>query len=89
MTSLAHSLYLHIPFCSRKCAYCDFAVRVLQHDQQVTRYFAYLEQELQFLADYLGPLKTLYLGGGTPSLLSVDQIPVRMDLRSESRTCGA
>ena len=74
MTSLAHSLYLHIPFCSRKCAYCDFAVRVLQHDQQVTRYFAYLEQELQFLADYLGPLKTLYLGGGTPSLLSVDQI---------------
>lgn len=70
----AASLYLHIPFCSRKCAYCDFAVRVLQHEQQVSRYFEHLALELAAMAPSASALKTLYIGGGTPSVLRVPQI---------------
>lgn len=70
----ASSLYLHIPFCSRKCAYCDFAVRVLQHEQQVSRYVEHLALELAAMAPFASSLNTLYIGGGTPSVLTVPHI---------------
>lgn len=70
----AASLYIHLPFCSRKCAYCDFAVRVLQSSAQVMRYFEYLDLELSGVASEAVALQTLYIGGGTPSILSVSEI---------------
>lgn len=70
----AASLYLHLPFCSRKCAYCDFAVRVLQSAQQVARYFVHLGLELAAVAQEATVLETLYIGGGTPSILSLAEI---------------
>lgn len=72
--SPARSLYLHVPFCSVKCHYCDFVVRVLQQPAQIDRYLDHLALELAALADLAGPLETLYVGGGTPSLLSVPQV---------------
>lgn len=60
----AASLYLHVPFCSRKCAYCDFAVRVLQSVAQVERYFEHLALEFVGVAETASPLQTLYLGEG-------------------------
>lgn len=64
-------LYVHIPFCSVKCFYCDFAAYSGQK-KQVERYLAALEAE----AALLPPRRpeTLYVGGGTPSELEAEQI---------------
>ena len=64
------SLYLHIPFCTRPCPYCDFAIQVGGGDLQ-ERYLTALLEELSWLAEagVARPLETVYLGGGTPSLL--------------------
>jgi oxygen-independent coproporphyrinogen-3 oxidase len=66
------SLYVHIPFCARRCPYCDFAISVGGQDIQ-DRYVAALDRELMGL-EALGRLEldTVFLGGGTPSLLRVD-----------------
>ncbi|MDO4753862.1 MAG: radical SAM family heme chaperone HemW [Bacillota bacterium] len=62
-------LYLHVPFCSKKCNYCDFVTfgEVSRQDE----YTDLLVKEIEILSKrYPKVLKTLYLGGGTPSLLS-------------------
>jgi oxygen-independent coproporphyrinogen-3 oxidase len=61
------SLYIHIPFCEKKCLYCSFVVSVGQ-EHNVGRYLAALDQEASF---YRGEkIDTIYVGGGTPSILS-------------------
>ncbi len=64
---LPRHAYVHVPFCRRRCGYCDFAL-VAGRDELVERFFAALERELGRLARPLD-LDTLYLGGGTPSHL--------------------
>ncbi len=66
----ARSLYLHMPFCSHKCHYCDFYSIVDQQDRQQA-FASRLERELRALAPAAGPLQTIFVGGGTPSLLRV------------------
>ena len=64
-----HSLYIHIPFCNKICDYCDFT------KLQYFRKFAvsYLEALKDELASYnIGKLKTIYVGGGTPTALEDD-----------------
>ncbi len=68
-------LYLHVPFCTWVCKYCDFtAYPVLQG--MIPSYLAALEDEVRAAAAThpLGPLKTVFLGGGTPSLLDGAQV---------------
>ena len=69
--------YVHIPFCLRKCNYCDFASRPLaQSGLEPAAYPQLLSRELALWreeADFSG-LQTVYLGGGTPSLLAPDQV---------------
>lgn len=67
-------LYLHIPFCAAKCAYCDFAV-VVGRSRRQADYVAALVREINAWGAALGHpvVPTIYLGGGTPSLLSPDQ----------------
>ncbi len=63
-------LYIHIPFCKRKCSYCDFySVSV---DNSIKRdYVKALTGEIKKWGDSLGrPINTVYIGGGTPSLLA-------------------
>jgi oxygen-independent coproporphyrinogen-3 oxidase len=75
-----HHLYLHIPFCTWLCKYCDFnAYAVLEG--LIPSYVDALTQEIDARADELpiGPLKTVFIGGGTPSLLSGDQVKRIMD----------
>jgi oxygen-independent coproporphyrinogen-3 oxidase len=73
------SLYLHIPFCRHRCAYCDFNTYTTVSTIQ-ERYIHALEQEIEqvaILADLAGqkrPFHTLFFGGGTPSLLSVNEL---------------
>ncbi|MFI5345998.1 MAG: radical SAM family heme chaperone HemW [Elusimicrobiota bacterium] len=64
-------LYVHIPFCSVKCFYCDFAAFSGQ-TKQVERYLATLEAEAALLPPRTP--ETLYIGGGTPSELTAAQI---------------
>lgn len=64
-------LYVHIPFCRRKCFYCDF-VSVPYNDEISDKYLNALEKEsLKYKNDLAD---TLYIGGGTPSVLSVYQL---------------
>jgi oxygen-independent coproporphyrinogen III oxidase len=64
----ARHLYVHLPFCSSRCGYCDF-VTVVGRDGEHERYVDALLQELELERDLLAPaLETIYLGGGTPTL---------------------
>jgi len=77
MTQTARGLYLHIPFCRQKCRYCDFA-SYAGKENQIDRYLTALEQEAsRYRAE---TFHTLYIGGGTPSLLSAAQLEKVFDL---------
>ena len=66
----AHHLYVHIPFCARRCSYCDFSIAV-RTNTPVVEYTTALRQELDRRSQDLkdSTLETIYLGGGTPSRL--------------------
>ena len=65
------SLYVHIPFCRSKCAYCDFLSFPLRVEGELSRYLEALVREM---ALYSGAEpQTIYIGGGTPSMLSPEQ----------------
>lgn len=66
----ATSLYIHTPFCVHKCHYCDFYSFVDTRDQQEA-FVDRLIDELRTLSTHAGRLKTIFVGGGTPSLLRV------------------
>lgn len=66
------SIYIHIPFCSSICTYCDFC-KVLKNQTWINKYLDSLKQEIK--NNYHGEyIKTLYIGGGTPSSLSLEQL---------------
>lgn len=65
------SLYVHIPFCSHKCHYCDFYSLVDRQDRQ-DAFLRRLVQELEAQAPYADALHTIFVGGGTPTLLRPD-----------------
>jgi len=75
-----HSLYLHVPFCTWVCKYCDFnAYAVLEG--LIPAYVEALAREIEKAADVfpIGPLDTVFIGGGTPSLLTTAQLRRLMD----------
>jgi oxygen-independent coproporphyrinogen III oxidase len=65
------SLYIHVPFCAQKCAYCAFYSEA-SSGELVNRYVAALVRELEIVAGDLKP-ETIFFGGGTPSLLNLRQ----------------
>lgn len=71
----ALALYIHIPFCRRRCAYCDFASTAGQ-EALIPAYVAALAREIAQQGRDLGrpAVATVYLGGGTPSLLTPAQV---------------
>lgn len=77
------SIYIHYPFCLRKCNYCDFAsVPCHEHGELAARYPALLKAELELwreAADF-SALRTVYFGGGTPSLLPAEEIAALLAL---------
>jgi oxygen-independent coproporphyrinogen III oxidase len=68
-------LYVHVPFCTRRCAYCDFSIAV-RRAVPIDEYVDGIERELRvrFGSGRREPLETLYLGGGTPSRLGGDGV---------------
>jgi len=65
------SLYIHVPFCAHKCEYCAFYSEA-SSGELINRYVAALVRELEIVAPDLKP-KTVFFGGGTPSLLNLRQ----------------
>jgi oxygen-independent coproporphyrinogen-3 oxidase len=93
-------LYVHIPFCVRRCSYCDFAIAVRKRIP-AREYVECVRRELQLLhaapsmpsPGWVSPgaaprgsatLETLYLGGGTPSLLGADALSVLLGFLLDS-----
>src|SRR2546426_12527744 len=65
-------VYLHVPFCRRRCSYCDFSIAVRKRIP-AREYVEAVLRELALVWDSSdGALETLYLGGGTPSLLPAE-----------------
>ena len=65
------SLYIHVPFCAQKCEYCAFYSEA-SSGELINRYTAALVRELEMVASDLKP-RTIFFGGGTPSLLNLRQ----------------
>jgi oxygen-independent coproporphyrinogen III oxidase len=79
------SIYLHVPFCKHRCAYCDFNTYAAQEDS-IPAYVTALINEIKFVglraqteADAPIKVHTIFFGGGTPSLLSGPQFAAIMD----------
>lgn len=72
MESNVKSIYIHIPFCNKICSYCDFC-KLLYNDKFIDKYLDTLKQEIK--STYMGEIiETIYIGGGTPSCLSYNQL---------------
>lgn len=72
------SIYIHIPFCSNICTYCDFC-KIYYNEEIASMYLDSLEKEIK--DNYHGEkLKTLYIGGGTPSSLSINNLKKLMKI---------
>jgi putative oxygen-independent coproporphyrinogen III oxidase len=78
--SFPRSTYIHIPFCRRRCYYCDFPVSVVgdrirgDTSGTIRQYVELLCQEIITIGAQTLPLETVFFGGGTPSLLSPKQL---------------
>lgn len=91
------SLYVHVPFCAARCPYCDFATAPAASRLR-SRYLEALRREIREQGAALGcpAVRTLYVGGGTPSLLESDEVGAlhaalrdSFDLRLEEATVEA
>ncbi len=73
---MVHYLYIHIPFCIAKCDYCDFySIPVGRSGADGSwNYVQSLLKEMDLRRDIAGDLRTVYIGGGTPTLLSAEQV---------------
>ena len=73
-------IYIHIPFCRSRCSYCDFATGIYDATQAV-RYTQALKEEILTWneIEVPGEIDTIYFGGGTPSLLSTQQVSTILD----------
>ena len=66
-------IYIHIPFCKKACHYCNFHFST--QTQHIHSFVEALLNEIELRRDYINtPIQTIYFGGGTPSLLSAEQI---------------
>ncbi len=79
-SAIPGSAYVHIPFCRRRCYYCDFPVAIVgdklrgEVSGAIAQYVDVLCREVAITAKFQQPLTTVFFGGGTPSLLSVAQL---------------
>lgn len=75
-----NGIYIHVPFCKSKCAYCNFFS--LASESKINDYVEALKREIIYRKDYLEneEVKTIYFGGGTPSLLPVKSLDEILNL---------
>lgn len=80
------SAYVHIPFCTQICFYCDFS-KVFIKNQPVDDYLQALKAE--FEREEIRQLRTLYIGGGTPTALSAPQLDVLLEFLTQNLDLSA
>lgn len=78
------SVYIHIPFCSSICSYCDFC-KFLHDEVWATEYLTHLEKEINEYYDK-DEIKTIYVGGGTPSILSMPNLMKLLEITKIFKT---
>lgn len=87
------NLYVHIPFCSMRCSFCSLLSVRPNDDQQVNAYISRLQTEAKMVAALLPAnrprIDLLYIGGGTPTLLSPDCVRRLMDAIRAAFDCSA
>lgn len=74
-----YSIYVHIPFCKARCGYCAFSSSTDLSLQR--RYFDKLFREIEYYSDKTKPIRTVYIGGGTPSVADtkfIDELFARL-----------
>jgi len=76
-------IYIHVPFCGKKCSYCDF-YSVCYTKQQAELYVGAVLRNIRHYADTSRTVDTVYFGGGTPSLLTCEQLAEIMSAISKS-----
>ncbi len=74
-------LYLHAPFCTRVCPYCDFAVRT-GNARRRARFVDHLIDEMEHYREWTRVIDTVYVGGGTPSCMDPEQLARVLDCAS-------
>ena len=80
LSKIPESAYIHIPFCRRRCFYCDFPITVIGNKTEpsnhspIETYAQWLLREINLTENLGQPLKTVFFGGGTPSLLPVKEL---------------
>lgn len=71
-------LYIHIPFCIQKCKYCDFnSYKVKKYEKE--RFLSDLNKEIELYSDKNLKIDTVFFGGGTPSILTNEEMKIIMD----------
>jgi oxygen-independent coproporphyrinogen III oxidase len=73
-------LYVHIPFCEHICHYCDFVKRVPKNKEMIDTYLTALQHEIESYQDHFQSIETIYIGGGTPSMLDVHQLELLFEV---------
>ena len=72
------SVYIHIPFCDSICSYCDFC-KIIKNDKYIYDYLESLNKEIK--SRYKNDvIKTIYIGGGTPSSLNLKQLKILFNI---------
>ncbi len=85
LSGIPRAAYIHIPFCRRRCYYCDFPIAVVgdklwgENSGTITQYIDALCREIAITPSGGADLGTVFFGGGTPSLLAVNQLEQILD----------
>lgn len=75
-----NGIYIHIPFCNSICTYCDFPKQIAKEEakteymSQLLRELAQYENQDWFISDWALKTESVYIGGGTPNSLSLEQL---------------
>ena len=74
-----NTLYIHIPFCTGICTYCNYSrTAISEEDERIKKYLEYLDKESQLLKSEINvdkiQVESIYIGGGTPTLLSEEDL---------------
>lgn len=78
------NIYIHIPFCHSKCAYCAFLSTTQK--ENVNKYLSELNKEIKSRDDFSDKIETIYFGGGTPSLIEPSEVEKIVELLKKRHT---